>query len=383
MGIAFQKLNGAGTVPGAQLEQLEQINQMIGDSGFKPEIWKLARMFAPDVTLTPVQFVVDLSRDVESDFADWSDGNLYYGKWSYAFNFNYPMSDHSNYIKYVILEFFKDGDIQQRYRDGAMGDSNYPMQSQRGEFIGFADFIRIRRSSRLTEGWNCVIEFQGFVLGEGGGVPESPYVSSKLSYPSGSGTSNYFKSFLVDVDGVGDVSLGVSGKVFEYYSSLKISPPLDANYVDSYLSTLGKFPTEPFLDENRELVIDEDSVYFDEDLLLDFRYFFSGHEVIVEDVLDDLIAVGLIGSKGEYRFLPDGSAPIAMPNSVCMGPYHSDGKFWYFVDLSSDVAVYLGGQHTHTNYVLESHVVDNGDGTYRRYMGTEPNQWATFKLFYE
>jgi len=180
-GFAFQKLNGGVTTANKQLGQLEAANAKLegvksrldllrtevaalADYVSKPEIWKLARMFHPDATLTPVHWV----RHQNGTGTISTDGKLYYGRLQLTLAV-YNFKDRSR--QWMEAGVWNNGHEQAKFMLMHYKNSHGDYPGVHQEYIGYIDAITV---------WsNCDshgrFEFQGFEVGAAGSAPP-PFV---------------------------------------------------------------------------------------------------------------------------------------------------------------------------------------------------------------
>ena len=90
MSIGFQKLNGDKTTAGKQLEILKQIESVSS----KPEVWKLAKLYYPNLELTPI---TENWHWVKQGIARMKENNIYDldGKYFGVWQINATMPDNA------------------------------------------------------------------------------------------------------------------------------------------------------------------------------------------------------------------------------------------------------------------------------------------------
>ncbi|MGJ1351999.1 hypothetical protein ACR79P_06510 [Sphingobacterium spiritivorum] len=166
-GIAFQKLNGGQTTANKQLEKLELINSNIKaleDLALKPEIYKLASMYAPNLQLTPIQFSGILETSNQNELKQFSDGNLYYGTLQICVNID--DANKNNARHHANLDVVKGGVLTARFMHGYKGSNDWPITTGYYNYVGFFDSLFFSKSFSHSYTAKLVFEFQGFVLGE-------------------------------------------------------------------------------------------------------------------------------------------------------------------------------------------------------------------------
>lgn len=179
-GFAFQKLNGGQTTANKQLEALNSANTLLEEiednllfvagkieklenSIDKPEIWKMARMYAPNKELIPLQFTwrAFVGNENKQKFAT---GKMYFGELQICLrvsNLDANTGRHG-----AELSIFNNGVYQAEYYAMYKGDNGIDISTEVYTYRGFfTDLILTKHHSYDFRG-ECTVEFKGFELGE-------------------------------------------------------------------------------------------------------------------------------------------------------------------------------------------------------------------------
>lgn len=188
MGIAFQKLNGGQTTANKSLEKLEDIDKQIieqnkklddlKDLTVKPEIWRLAKLYSPDLDLEPVQFAGSLKNNNSGNSVVFTrDDKMYYGRLQIQLSISDGNKGGARHIANFII--VKGGEQQANYEHGYKGKTDWNVTTGSYEFIGFFDQLILRKFFSHKYEARVNFEFQGFVLGEKKGAFIEPYTDKE------------------------------------------------------------------------------------------------------------------------------------------------------------------------------------------------------------
>lgn len=155
MSLGFQKRYGDMTVGNLTLQAIKD--------GNKPDIWKMAKLFAPELTLIPIvkYWRIDINRD---DFGISFDG-LYFGNFEISHNSNNTADSDNRYCRSHAYIYHND-QIAIESKINHHGDDVMVWGSNSFKHQGFATGMGLYADGQTRPYHNLSVSFVGFKLGE-------------------------------------------------------------------------------------------------------------------------------------------------------------------------------------------------------------------------
>lgn len=156
MSLAFQKLNGSGTIAGAQLATTRL-----------PEIYKIARMLIPDKILTPVwktwSIPITIQGTIDLDML----GN-FFGVYTITHSFMHTGNADNDYQRSKATIFYSGAMVWDSYL-GVHGDDILTLPDANAlQYTGFASSMRIEKYAAGNENpdHGLTVSMYGYQIGE-------------------------------------------------------------------------------------------------------------------------------------------------------------------------------------------------------------------------
>jgi hypothetical protein len=150
-GIGFQKRFGDKTIGNLTLEAI-----------MKPDIWKIAKMFAPDLELIPLTKSWEIGQSSSDGFLNLD------GRFCGYFTVNhniYRVGDSDNNYRQSIALLYDNDQTKMKTLNGFHGDDVLPMSSVNFEYTGFATGLQLSHNFSQPE-HSVLVNFIGFKLGD-------------------------------------------------------------------------------------------------------------------------------------------------------------------------------------------------------------------------
>jgi hypothetical protein len=161
MSIGFQKLNGAGTAAFDQLVKLGELIQKVEELNY-PEIYKMAKMFAPNMVLVPLKKTWNID-DGRNDGTINLDGR-YFGIFQITHNITRVAGGNNTYeVSRVYVYDINDQKVS--LLNGFHGDDILAMKTLTFDYTGFGTSIHLRHNFTAPE-HSLNVSFIGFRLEE-------------------------------------------------------------------------------------------------------------------------------------------------------------------------------------------------------------------------
>lgn len=168
-GIGFQKLQGQGTTAHEQLTKLGELIEGINKLNY-PDIYKQARMFAPELELIPIERKWSLPQSANGDFAVNLEGR-YFGYWTLSHRALNVATANNNWQR-TVLRLYDGSDVIAMNSRDTHGDDILTYAEHPKQIMGFGTSFVLSCSRYMSA--ECSVSFYGFRLGEREETPEPP-----------------------------------------------------------------------------------------------------------------------------------------------------------------------------------------------------------------
>lgn len=167
MSLAFQKLQGSGTTAFQQLEKLGDLIQGIERLNY-PDIYKMARMFAPDVELIPVALTWRIPDTKGGDTVINLDGR-YFGIFTISHRAQSVASSNNSWAR-SACSIYDGSEIMCLTARDTHGDDVLTWGTRLEKYTGYGSSIRLSNTSSMVS--EVSVTLIGFKLGDALPAPD-------------------------------------------------------------------------------------------------------------------------------------------------------------------------------------------------------------------